>query len=88
FRAETRRPAAATRIVALMTVRGPREDWRAEPLEHQGWLGLRLIASAGRGELWAQLEAGAPGPAGYPEAVRTGKARMAGRWNQETLMVD
>ncbi len=88
FRAETREPAAATRILALATVRGPDEDFRVETLEHEGWWGLRLETQAGRGEAWAQLRVGAAGPAGFPEPVRSGRALMAGRWGEEILVVD
>lgn len=87
FRAETREASAATRILALATVRGPGEDFRVEPLAHPGWLGLRLTTASGRGEAWAQLEARAPGPAGFPEAVRSGRAILAGRWGEEVLVV-
>jgi hypothetical protein len=88
FRAETREPVAATRIAALMIVRGPGEDFQTELLEERGWLGLRLRMGAGTGEAWVQLAPGAAGPAGFTDAVRAGRALMAGRWGKEVLVVE
>jgi len=88
FRAETRQPAAQTRIGALMVVRGPGEQISTRPLQHPGWQGLRLESARGTGEAWLQLNPGAPGPAGFGDAVSAGRSLLAGRWGKETLVVE
>ncbi len=67
-----------TRIGAAMGVWGPGERFEIEALEQEGWFGARATGAFGRAEGWAQLKPGAPGPAGYGEAVSGGRATLCG----------
>ena len=81
FKASTREKLPATRIAAVMVVRGAGEDLRTEWREQPGWVGLRLTGQGGSGEIWAQTTPGKPGPA------FAGGSILAGRWNDEVLRV-
>ena len=76
--AETQDDARATRIAAAMAVTGPGEEMDVELLEHPGWFGVQAAGAFGRVEGWAQLEAGATGPAGYGGEVSEGRAAVCG----------
>ena len=76
--AETQDDARATRIAAAMAVTGPGEEMEVELLEHPGWFGVQATGASGRVEGWAQLEAGAAGPAGYGDEVSEGRAAVCG----------
>ena len=75
FKGTLQRPAAATRIAAVMVVRGPKEELAVEWRQQPGWSGAFVRTAGGSGEVWAQLAPGAPPPPGVPAT-----ARVAGLW--------
>jgi hypothetical protein len=77
--AETAARQKAVRIGAAMSVYHEREPLTVELLEHDGWHGTRAEGASGTVEGWVQLETGAPGPAGYGNAVSAGSAKLCGR---------
>ncbi|MEK7408073.1 MAG: DUF4962 domain-containing protein [Acidobacteriota bacterium] len=88
FAAATRQRAARVRIAALMVVRDERETLATVWKEHKGWAGVTIETPSGKGEAWIQVTPAAPGPPGFPAAVRQGRALAAARWNKEELIVE
>ena len=76
FTAETEDIATTTRVGAVITVNGPRDELDLELLDHPSWMGAKASGSFGTAVGWIQLEAGSPGPDGYDAAMTAGRTLL------------